>query len=109
VLIDFRAEWCIPCLDLERKTFSDPRVAALLGESFVALRFDVTNQDERTGALMQAYRVEGLPAVLMLTADRHELARVRTFVTADELLPTLQAARDELPPAPRTGSGAQSP
>lgn len=51
VLVDFRADWCVPCVRLEREVFSDPAVRRLLAERFVIVRADATASDSRVPAL----------------------------------------------------------
>jgi thioredoxin:protein disulfide reductase len=63
VLVDFYADWCVACKELEHTTFSDPAVKAKMGE-FVLVRADVTANGEREKALSKQYGVFGPPVVL---------------------------------------------
>ncbi len=63
VMLDFYADWCVSCKELEVYTFADPRVAkALLG--FVTIRVDVTANDDAAKALYQRYGIIGPPALV---------------------------------------------
>ena len=65
-VIDFRADWCAACLDLERETFSDPKIAHFFKDGkwdFVSV--DMTNMDEAHTALATSYGIQGLPTVLI--------------------------------------------
>lgn len=63
VLIDFWADWCAACHELEQFTFTDPQVRALSSE-FVLLKFDATHNSEELRRLKAKYKIQGLPTVI---------------------------------------------
>ncbi|MBK5966161.1 thiol:disulfide interchange protein [Thiocystis minor] len=64
VMLDFYADWCVSCKEMERDTFSDPAVIAEMGR-FVLLQSDVTANDAEDQALMQGrFGIPGPPAML---------------------------------------------
>jgi thiol:disulfide interchange protein DsbD len=65
VIVDFWAEWCAACHELEEHTFTDQRVRAL-AENFVLLKFDATSENEELKALKKKYNIQGLPTVLFI-------------------------------------------
>ena len=77
VLVDFYADWCITCQELEAFTFPDPEVRARL-ERFVLLRADVTANDAADRALLAHLGLFGPPAILLYAADGEELRGLRT-------------------------------
>ena len=77
VMLDFYADWCVSCKELEESTFRDPRVLAALGGVRV-LRADVTAYDAADQALMKRLGVLGPPAILFFGPDREERRRYRT-------------------------------
>jgi len=92
VLLDFYADWCVSCKELERYTFSDPTVIAEL-ERFVRLRADVTANDTQDQALMQArFGIPGPPAILFFDTKGRELRgyRIIGFESARGLLDHLR-------------------
>lgn len=94
LLADFTASWCGACGELDRHTFSDPRVVRE-GGRFVPVRIDLSpGQDtpERQ-AVLQAYAQRGLPFVVLHQSDGHESARVTGFMTADEFLALMRRAK----------------
>jgi len=79
VMLDFYADWCVSCKELERYTFSDPTVVAELGR-FVLLRADVTANDEQDRALMQnRFGISGPPAILFFDSRGRELRGYRVI------------------------------
>jgi thiol:disulfide interchange protein DsbD len=77
VMLDFYADWCVTCKELERYTFSDPAVITELGR-FVLLKADVTANDAADQALMQGrFGLPGPPAILFFEISGAELKGYR--------------------------------
>jgi thiol:disulfide interchange protein DsbD len=83
VVIDFYAEWCISCHELERDVFSNPKIAEQL-KKLTTLRVDATNMDDpAVQEVTTKYDLIGLPTVIFLDSMGHEISDVRvTGVTA---------------------------
>lgn len=88
-VIDFVADWCIPCHEMEATTWSDPRVLAEAGR-FVMFKADITKEDQATGELVQHFRVLGVPTVIYLDEEGRELGRRVGYVGPDEMLAEMQ-------------------
>ncbi len=84
IIIDFYADWCIPCKELDALTFSDPRVIELSKE-FVTLKADMTRSvSPEVENLRNKFGIIGVPTVLILDTYGNELKRITGFVNADE-------------------------
>ena len=86
VLLDFYADWCVSCKEMERYTFSDPAVTAEMAR-FVLLKADVTANDEEDQALMQGqFGIPGPPAMLFFDGHGQERRdrRIVGFMPAAE-------------------------
>ena len=77
VIIDFYADWCLPCKELDNKTFSDPRVIDGM-DRFIRLKADLTAPDDaQTQALTKQYTIHGVPTIVFLDASGKELGDLR--------------------------------
>jgi thiol:disulfide interchange protein DsbD len=76
-VIDFYADWCIPCKELDAKTFSDKGVSAEL-KRFRRVKADLTLPDDpKTKALTKQYSIVGVPTVVFLDSHGNELRDLR--------------------------------
>lgn len=90
LLVDFTAAWCGACKELDKKTFSEPRVGEELGR-FVAVKVDATNNDDpKVEAMLARFKVVGLPTVVLFDSQGNEAARFNDFVPPDEFLKSAQ-------------------
>jgi thiol:disulfide interchange protein DsbD len=71
VLLDFYADWCVSCKEMERYTFSDPAVQSAL-HNVVLLRADVTRNDAQDQALLQSLGIIGPPTIAFYDTDGRE-------------------------------------
>jgi thiol:disulfide interchange protein DsbD len=102
VIIDFTADWCVVCRELDHYTFSDPAVVAAFRD-FILVRIDLTDSaSEANQRYQREYVIFGLPNVTFLTPEGVRLAdlTVTGFVKAQEFLAVLARAREAShPPA----------
>ena len=77
VMMDFSADWCLPCHELELNTFTDPRVVAA-AKNFDRYRVDLTKYDSPEAAtLRKQFNVTGVPIVVFLGKGGNEVAEAR--------------------------------
>lgn len=90
MVIDFYADWCIPCKELDAITFSDKRVIEQF-ERFTVYKVDMTKNDETNEELRKKFNVIGMPTVLIIDSKGKETKRLTGFVSADEFLNFVKA------------------
>jgi thiol:disulfide interchange protein DsbD len=92
VLLDFYADWCVSCKEMEKYTFPDPAVRAALGNALL-LQADVTKVDADDQALMQRFGIVGPPTIVFFAPDGLEQTGRRTvgFKPAAEFAAHLRA------------------
>ncbi len=113
VVIDFSAAWCLPCHELDAKTFSDAE-AVKLSAGFVPLRVDLTKSGAAETKIKNDYKVRGVPAIIFIDGAGREHADLRAtgFIDAAEFARRVKAlaaapsAGAKVPGAPPAGEAA---
>jgi len=93
VMVDFYADWCISCLEMEHKSFSQPEVQAAL-KDVVLLQADVTKNDDEDKALYVHFGIVGPPTIAFYGADGTERRNFRVvgFMKAAEFAAVVRQA-----------------
>ena len=92
VVIDFSADWCTTCREMEKITFSDPGVKSKLSETeFITV--DVTKNTDDDKAILKKLDVLGLPTVVLINANGEEEKgnRLTGFTAPNEFLKNLSS------------------
>lgn len=93
VMLDFYADWCVSCIEMEKFTFSDPRVQEQLA-NLVLLQADVTKNNADDKALLKRFSLFGPPGIIFFDPSGKEIAgaRVIGYQDADKFLRSLSRA-----------------
>jgi thiol:disulfide interchange protein DsbD len=106
VMLDFYADWCVACKELEQLTFSDPKVQQQL-KNTTLLQVDVTENSDEDKALLKRFGLFGPPGIAFFNGNGKEMTTLKTvgFQDADRFSATL-ARRDSCIIAPQNNKDA---
>jgi len=93
VMVDFYADWCVSCIEMEHKSFTDPGVQAALA-NVLLLQADVTKNDDEDKALYVHFGIVGPPTIAFYGADGKERRNFRVvgFMKAAEFAAVVRQA-----------------
>ncbi len=78
VIIDFSAQWCSPCRELDDITFHDSRVVDQVAKNFTLIKVDLTSKGNPLHEkLLQKYRIKGVPTIVFLDKNGQEIKNIR--------------------------------
>jgi thioredoxin:protein disulfide reductase len=92
-MLDFYADWCVSCKEMEKFTFSDPAVRKKL-DGMLLLQADVTANEEQHRALLKRFSLFGPPGIIFFDAQGREIKGLRVigYQNAERFLKTLELA-----------------
>lgn len=95
VLIDFYADWCVACHELDEITYKDPKLIERL-KHFFLIKIDASNDAPHLSKILQRFGINGLPTTLIIaTKNPNEPIRILGFVSAQALLSALNSVQTD--------------
>ncbi|MFA5405475.1 MAG: protein-disulfide reductase DsbD [Ignavibacteria bacterium] len=93
VMIDFYADWCAQCKELDKYTYTDNNVAEL-SKSFNNIKIDLTKENK---AISDKYNIKGLPVVIFINAKGEEIKELRVtgFLKPEEFITKMKTTLDK--------------
>ncbi len=91
VMLDFYADWCVSCKEMEHLTFTDARVQARLAKLHL-VRADVTANNPDDQALLKRFNLFGPPGIIFFDRNGNEIGRVVGYQAAETFLRSLDRA-----------------
>lgn len=86
IMVDFYADWCIPCKEYDALTFTDERIISL-SKDFLNIKVDMTKtMSDETEKLRNKFNIVGMPTILFIDSNGEEVERLTGFINADEFL-----------------------
>ena len=97
VMLDFYADWCVSCIEMEKLTFTEPAIKQVM-DQMLLLQADVTANDADDKALLKRFSLFGPPGIIFFGRDGQEMrdTRVIGFKSSDVFLQRLQQVQAQL-------------
>ena len=93
IIIDFYADWCIPCKELDALTFSNEEVIKST-QDFNSIKVDMTKtMSDETEIIRNKFSIRGMPTVLIINSKGKEVERITGFVNAEEFLKIIESVK----------------
>ena len=93
IIIDFYADWCIPCKELDALTFSNDEVIKRT-KDFISIKVDMTKtMSDETEIIRNKFSIRGMPTVLIINSMGEEVERITGFVNAEEFLKIIDTVK----------------
>jgi thiol:disulfide interchange protein DsbD len=89
LLIDFAAEWCIPCREMDQTTYVHPKVVRE-AQRFQMVKADITEENDETTQVVERYQVRGVPTIILFSSDGEERKRLVGYVGPEEMLAAME-------------------
>jgi|SRR5579875_952760 len=89
-IIDFSADWCVPCREMERTTFTD-RSVLQEARRFAVFRADLTHSDDATDALIKQFSIQGVPTVVLINRQGRITQTLVGYTGPQDFLQSLKA------------------
>jgi len=90
IVLDFYTTWCRPCIQMDRKIFTQDKVASLYNENFILAKYNAEKGEGED--LAKKYEVEAYPDYVFLNAEGKQIHRVGGFTEADDMIAAAKEA-----------------
>ncbi|MCI5071361.1 DUF255 domain-containing protein [bacterium] len=91
LIIEFFADWCMPCRQMEINTFSDQNVQSMIGQNYIPLKVDATQPNKLSNHMMRTFRVNAFPSIILLDQQQNKQKRLTGYIDAYQLKKALQS------------------
>ena len=84
IIIDFYADWCVPCKEMDKTTFLDKKVISEVNK-YLTLKADMTkSMSPEVDALRNKFQIDAMPTILVFSPNWEEIKRITGYANADE-------------------------
>ncbi len=82
IFVDFYADWCAYCKEMDEVTYTDPQVKSKLNQNYVLLKVDV----DENPSISSKYQAYSLPTMIILDANGNEVKKIIGFQSPEQML-----------------------
>ena len=93
IVVDFYADWCRPCKQMDRESLANEEVAEYIKENYIAYKVDTEKEKE----IAETFKVESLPTFLFLDHNGQEIGRISSYLTKDAFFKALKKNKPKVP------------
>lgn len=94
VFMDFYADWCIECKQMEKSTYPDKTIKEIFN-NFITVKIDFTKQNNYITVMKKKYNILSLPTMIIFNSNQKEIKRLFGYYSAQELKKELEGIENE--------------
>ncbi|HMQ10810.1 MAG TPA: thioredoxin fold domain-containing protein [Oligoflexia bacterium] len=90
MIIEFFADWCLPCRQMEINTFSDKHVQETINQNYIALKVDASKSTSFSNDMMSTYRINAFPSIILFDQKQNKQKKLTGYIDAYQLKNALE-------------------
>jgi len=93
IIVDFYADWCRPCKQMDRESLANEDVANYIKDNYIAYKVDTEKEKE----IAERFKVDNLPTFVFLDHNGQEIGRITSYLTKDAFFKALKKNKPKVP------------
>ncbi len=93
LMLDFTADWCAACKEMDATTFRDARVVSEIAANWIPARIDATRNSPELDSILGRFKVQGFPTVVLISPSGKILDKMTGYMAPEELLAKMSSQK----------------